>query len=63
MAAWLHFASGGVAWDSMIPLGGGASMPFLDAMHQIETTILDGTATDAELLAAELLAQRVRRAG
>ncbi len=63
LAAWLHFASGGVAWDAAVPLEGGATVPFLDAMHQIELTILDGDATDAELLDAELLAQRVRHAG
>jgi len=63
MAAWLQFASGAVAWDASVPLGGGASMPFLDLMQQVEATILDGTATDAELLAAEHLAKRVRHAG
>jgi murein DD-endopeptidase MepM/ murein hydrolase activator NlpD len=63
MAAWLQFASGAVSWDASVPLGGGASMPFLDLMQEVESTILDGTATDAELLAAEHLAQRVRHAG
>jgi hypothetical protein len=63
MAAWLQFASGAVAWDASVPLGGGSTMAFLDLMQQVETTILDGAATDAELLAAEHLAQRVRHAG
>jgi hypothetical protein len=38
-------------------------MAFLDAMSQIEATILDGAATDEELLQAELLARRVRHFG
>ena len=63
MAAWLHFASGAVAWDASVPLEGGATLPFLDVMHQVEAIILDGAATDEALLEAELLAQRVRRAG
>jgi hypothetical protein len=63
MAAWLQFASGAVAWDASVPLGGGASMSFLDLMQQVETTILDGSATEAELLEAEHLAKRVRHAG
>jgi hypothetical protein len=63
MAAWLQFASGAVSWDASVPLGGGASMPFLDLMQQVETTILDGSATDAELLEAEHLAKQVRHAG
>ncbi|MEA2024497.1 MAG: PKD domain-containing protein [Actinomycetota bacterium] len=63
MAAWLHFASGAVAWDAWVPLGDGATMAFLDLMHQVETTILDGAATDGALLEAEHLAQRVRHAG
>lgn len=63
MAAWLSFASGAVAWDASVPLEGGGAMGFLDLMLQVETTILDGAATDQELLEAELLAQRVRHAG
>ena len=63
MAAWLQFASGAVAWDASVPIGGGSAMAFLDLMQQVETTILDGTATNAELLAAEHLVKRVRHAG
>jgi murein DD-endopeptidase MepM/ murein hydrolase activator NlpD len=63
MAAWLHFASGAVAWDASVPLEGGTTLAFLDVMLQIEATILDAGATDMELLEVELLAQRVRHAG
>ena len=52
-----------MAWDAAVPLEGGATLPFLDVMHQVEAIILDGAATDEALLEAELLAQRVRRAG
>ena len=62
MAAWLHFASGAVAWDASVPLEGGGTMSYLDLMQQVETTILNGGASDAELLEAELLARRVRHA-
>jgi hypothetical protein len=63
MAAWLQFASGAVAWNASVPIGGGSTMAFLDLMQQVETTILDGTATNAELLAAEHLVKRVGHAG
>lgn len=63
MAAWLHFASGAVAWDASVRLGNGATLSFDDLMGQIETTILDGAATDGELLRAERHAQRHRHAG
>jgi hypothetical protein len=60
---WMWMDWPAVAWDASVPLADGGSTPFLDAMHQIEATILNGAATDAELLEAELLAQRVRHAG
>lgn len=62
MVAWLQFASGAVAWDATVPLGGGESVPFLSLMLTAETTILDGTATNAELLAVEMALARVRHA-
>lgn len=53
MTAWLHFASGGVAWDDAVPLGGGSSVGFLDLMFAAEGTILDPGASDEALLSVE----------
>jgi hypothetical protein len=62
MAAWLQFASGAVDWDATVPTGGGGSVAFLDLMSAAEATILDGTATDAQLKAVELALANVRHA-
>lgn len=62
MVAWLQFASGAVPWDAVVPLAGQDSMPLLDLMFAAEAAILDGTATDAQLLAVEQLLARVRHA-
>lgn len=62
MVAWLHFASGAVAWDATVPLAQGNSMPFLDLMFAAEATILDGSASSGQLLSTERLLDRVRRA-
>jgi hypothetical protein len=63
LAAWLHFASGAVAWDATIPVGGGAPVSFLTVMGEIESIVLDPTSTRQELQHASWLAQRVRQAG
>jgi murein DD-endopeptidase MepM/ murein hydrolase activator NlpD len=62
MVAWLEFASGAVAWDAAVPIGGGATMQFLELMFQSEAVILNAAATDAELLAVEQLLDKVRHA-
>lgn len=62
MVAWLQFASGAVAWDATVPIGGGQTMAFLDLMFQAEADILNPAATDAELLAVEQLLDKVRHA-
>ena len=62
MVAWLQFASGAVAWDATVPVGGGATMDFLDLMTQAETTIAQPAATDGELLGVEQLLARVQHA-
>lgn len=62
MVAWLQFASGAVAWDAMVPTGGGASMGFLDLMFSAEATILDGNATNAQLIDVEQALAKVQQA-
>ena len=62
MEAWLQFASGAVGYASTVPQGGGATIAFLDLMFDAEATILDGSATDSELLAVALALQKVRHA-
>ena len=61
MVAWLQFASGAVNWDATVPLVDG-SIAFLDLMFTAESTILDGTATNAELMAVEQALVKVRHA-
>jgi hypothetical protein len=62
MVAWLQFASGAVAWDATVPLGGNATMGFLALMSQAEATITNMAASNADLLAVEQRLQRVRHA-
>jgi hypothetical protein len=62
MVAWLQFASGAVAWDAAVPIGGGATMQFLELMFQSEAVILNPAATHAELLAVEQRLDKVRHA-
>lgn len=62
MVAWLQFASGAVAWDAIVPTGGGASVGFLDLMSSAEATILDGTATNKQLIEVEQDLAKVRQA-
>jgi hypothetical protein len=57
LTAWLHFASGVVSHDAMVPIQG-QQVPYLDVMSEIEAIVLDPTATRAELLHASFLAQR-----
>jgi murein DD-endopeptidase MepM/ murein hydrolase activator NlpD len=62
MVAWLQFASGAVAWDATVPLGGNDAVSFLDLMFEAEDTIADANATDAQLLAIEQRLLKVRHA-
>lgn len=62
MLAWLQFASGAVAWDATVPLGGGDSIAFLELMFDAEETILDATATKAQLQAVQNALGKVRHA-
>ena len=62
MVAWLQFASGSIAWDATVPLGGGDSLAFLDLMFAAEDVVLDPTATQAELKDVEQLLAKVRHA-
>jgi murein DD-endopeptidase MepM/ murein hydrolase activator NlpD len=62
MIAWLQFASGAVDHDYTVPLGGQATMGFLDLMFQAEATIANPAATNAQLHAVTQLLARVRHA-
>jgi murein DD-endopeptidase MepM/ murein hydrolase activator NlpD len=62
MVAWLQFASGAVATDATVPLGGGAATPFLDLMADAEATVLNPAATNAALQAVAKDLERVRQA-
>ena len=62
MIAWLQFASGAVDHDYMVPLGGNATMPFLDLMFQAEAMISNPAATNAQLLDVTQLLARIRHA-
>jgi hypothetical protein len=62
MVAWLQFASGAVAWNATVPLGGGTTIAFLDLIFQAEATILDANATNAQLLDIEQQLDKVRHA-
>ena len=62
MIAWLQFASGAVTHDDTVPLGGQASIAFLDLMFQAEATILNPAASDAQLHDVEQQLARVRHA-
>jgi hypothetical protein len=62
LTAWLHFASGAVSWDAMVPVGGGEERPLLNVMNEIENIVSDPGATRADLIGASFLAQRVMQA-
>ena len=62
LQAWLHFASGAVAHDAVVPLGGGASIDFLDLMFEAEAAILNPASTDQQLHDVEGRLSRVRHA-
>ena len=62
MDAWLQFASGAVEWNATVPLGGGATIDFLDLMFAAEAAILNPASTDAQLLDIERQLARVRHA-
>jgi hypothetical protein len=63
LQAWLEFASGAVSWDATVTLnGGGGTIDYLDLMFAAEATILDATATNAELHALEKQLAAVRKA-
>lgn len=53
LIAWLQFASGAVSHDAEVPLPGGDTVAYLDLMFDAEETILDDSATDAELREVE----------
>jgi uncharacterized protein len=57
-AAWLNFAAGGVRWNDPI---GGETM--LGLMASGESILLNGTATESELLAARAAFQKVNTLG
>lgn len=63
LVGWLQFASGAVAWDAEVALHGGTTSTFLALMFAAETLILDGTASDAQLLAVRQDLDRIRHAG
>lgn len=63
LVAWLQFASGAVAWDASVPLGGGTSIDFLDLMFTAEATVLSPAASNAELGAVERDLAKVLHAG
>lgn len=62
LQAWLHFASGAVAWNASIPLRGGGSASFLDVMNEVEDVVSNPASTNLDLVRASQLAQRVRQA-
>ena len=51
-----------VAWDATVPTGGGASVGFLELMFSAEATILDGTATNKQLIIIEQALAKVQQA-
>lgn len=59
LVGWLHFASGAVAHDATVPVGGGATAPFLDVIAQVEGIVLDPAASRSDLLRASFLAQQL----
>lgn len=63
LQAWLEFASGAVPVDAVVPLVGGGTIGYLDLMFAAEATILDATATGAELHDVERQLAAVRTAG
>ncbi len=63
LVAWLQFASGAVASDATVPLGGGAGINFLDLMFVAEATVLNPAASNAELGAVERDLAKVLHAG
>lgn len=62
MVAWLQFVSGAVDWNATIPVAEGESIEFLALMFESEETILDPSATDAELGEVERRLAKVRQA-
>lgn len=62
LAAWLQFASGAVDHDATVPLPDSQTVGFLPLMAAYETVVLDGAATDAELLTLTQDLSRVRHA-
>ena len=61
LRAWLHFASGAVAHDAVVPLDSGDA-DYLALMFAAEDLILDPTATRAELKEMERDLQRIMHA-
>lgn len=61
LRAWLHFASGAVAYDAVVPLDSGDA-GFLDLMFAAEELILDPSATRAKLKEMERDLQRTMHA-
>ena len=62
MIAWLQFAGGAVEHDNTVPLGGQASVGFLDLMFEAEATISNPAASNAALHAITQRLARVRHA-
>ncbi|WP_370618464.1 S8 family peptidase [Mumia sp. Pv 4-285] len=63
LLAWFELASGAVPWNATVPLGGGqGSVGFLPLMFEAEETILDPSATNAELQDVSKDLSRVRHA-
>jgi hypothetical protein len=62
LTAWLHFASGAVPYDALVPVGGLVQRDYLEVMAEIESIVSDPTATRAELIYASFLAQRTMQA-
>ena len=61
MAAWLNWASGGVAWDEGIDLDGDmtADIQFSALIAMVEAILLDPAASHADLELAKDLAEAV----
>lgn len=63
LCAWLHLASGAIAWDATVTPSSGAQVGYLDLMADAEEAIADPSTDDEELRAVREDLSRLRGAG
>lgn len=63
LCAWLHFASGAIAWDAAVTVASGAEVGYLQLMADAEAAIATASTDDEELRAVREDLRGLRTAG